>query len=854
MANTPRRNSAVRAGGSICRAGRYSRGMAADMLFDNRPDTARGLYAEVALPTPVDRLFDYAVPEPLVSRARVGHRVTVPFGRRSLQGYIVGLKPETALSAGKIKPILEAPDDDPLVTKGMLELTRWMADYYACSWGEALQAVLPAVVRTGRKRRMLTVVRAGKPPPELLAQALEFEQKADAARAAKGAGPNAGERNRSYARILRAVGTFVDDTFTPSELAEKIGVTEAPVRTLAKQGWLRFEKVEPELVAGGVRGFDETDGAKEPTPDQRRALEAITASLDKDEFKTFLLFGVTGSGKTEVYIRALEHAVGLGKSAIVLVPEISLTPQTVRRFSARFDNVSVLHSGMTDAQRRDAWRAIASGKSRVVIGPRSALFAPVVDLGLIVVDEEHEATYKQDHTPRYHARDTALVRARLEHAGVILGSATPSLESWHNAKKGKYELLELTSRVRVGDRESGIGNRESGIGDRESVIGDRESVIGNRESASLGAPSAIQNPKSEIQNPEGLATVEVIDMAQECREQKRFTFFSRRLQDACGAALKRGEQVIIFLNRRGYHTVLNCGNCGQTMMCRQCDIPMSFHRKLQKMTCHYCLDTAELPRQCPYCGGGPVKLQGMGTERLEEELNVLFAGYRIARMDSDVMKTRDDYEETLDAFRAGETRILVGTQMIAKGLDFPNVTVVGVISADVGMGLGDFRSYERSFQLLTQVAGRAGRGSKAGTVIVQTFQPQHVSIETGAKQDYRAFAEYELEHRAESKYPPLSRLVLVTVEARQADKADDEARKVANTAQDFARQHPNALYAVAGPFDAPIAKLRDKHRRQVMLKARGFADVRNLLQALKPLVKVTDRLKVTIDVDPVSML
>jgi primosomal protein N' (replication factor Y) (superfamily II helicase) len=814
--------------------------MSALPLFDELPQTTgvqtAGLFAEVALPTPVDRLFDYAVPEPLKDRAAPGHRVTVPFGKRSLQGYVVAVKDSTTLPKSKVKAILEAPDAEPLVNKGMLELTRWMADYYACSWGEALQAVLPAVVRTGRKRRLLTVIRPGKPPTELLAQAAELEDKANKAKAASGAGPNAGQRNLGYARVLRAVGTFVDDTFTPSELAEKLGLTESPIRTLAKQGWLRFDKVEPELVAGGVRGFDEADAAKDPTPDQQRALEAVTTSLDKDEFKAFLLFGVTGSGKTEVYIRAIEHALKLGKSAIVLVPEISLTPQTVRRFAARFDDVSVLHSGMTDAQRRDAWRAISAGKSRVVIGPRSALFAPVVDLGLIVVDEEHEATYKQDHTPRYHARDTALVRARLEHAAVILGSATPSLETWWNTAKEKYQLLELKSRIRAGSGRPGTGNRESGIGNSET---DTEH----------------QTPNTEHQTPStALASVEIIDMAQECREQKRFTFFSHRLQDACKGALKRGEQIIIFLNRRGYHTVLNCANCGQTMMCRQCDIPMSFHRKLQKMTCHYCLDTAELPRQCPYCGGGPVKLQGMGTERLEEELNVLFAGHKIARMDSDIMKTRDDYEETLEAFRAGETQILVGTQMIAKGLDFPNVTVVGVISADVGMGLGDFRSYERSFQLLTQVAGRAGRGTKAGTVIVQTFQPQHVSIVTGAKQDYRAFAEYELEHRTESKYPPASRMVLVTVEARHADKADDEARKVANTGHDFARQNPKSLYAVAGPFDAPIAKLRDKHRRQVMFKARGFADVKKLLEAIRPMVKVSDRLKVTIDVDPVSML
>ena len=779
-------------------------------LFDTdaRKPIVRGRFVEVALPTPVDRVFDYIVPDPLEHRAKVGHRVRVPFGGRSLQGFVVAEKNESTLMRHQVKDILEAPDDEPLVGQGMLELTHWMAEYYACSWGEALQAVLPAVVRTGRKRRMLTVLRLAKSPDETLAHAAELEEKA---RASKGSG----ERNLNYARILRAMGTFLEDVFTPSQLAEKLGVSESPIRTLAKQGWLRFEKIEPEHVSGSVGG-----GPAEKTPDkltfdQQKALDTVAVSLDKDEFRTFLLFGVTGSGKTEVYIRAIARAVEHGKSAIVLVPEISLTPQTVRRFASRFDNVSVLHSSMTDAERRDAWRDISSGKSRVVIGPRSALFAPVKDLGLIVVDEEHEGTYKQDNTPRYNARDTAIMRCRLEHAVALLGSATPSLESWQNADSGKYTLLELKKRVRA--------HRE--------------------ESDTTPAPDS-----------QALAQVEIIDMAQECREQHKMTFFSRRLRGACSAALERDEQVIIFLNRRGYHTLLNCQNCGQAMMCPQCAIPMSFHRGLKKMACHYCLETAEIPRQCPYCMGGPVKLQGMGTERLEEELQVIFAGRSIARMDSDVMKTREDYEVTLDAFRAGETQILVGTQMIAKGLDFPNVTVVGVVSADVGMGLGDFRSYERSFQLLTQVAGRAGRGSKPGNVIVQTFQPEHVSIVTGARQDYRAFVDYELNHRQESNYPPYSRMVLITIEAKDEAKAEETAKKIYATGDDFARRHKGTIYQVAGPFEAPIAKLRGRHRKQVQIKAKGFREIRGVVEAIKPLVKVQERLRVTIDVDPVSML
>ncbi|MCB9935489.1 MAG: primosomal protein N' [Planctomycetes bacterium] len=800
-------------------------------LFDAQDlkPVVKGRFVEVALPTPVDRVFDYLVPEPLSERAKVGHRVTVPFGKRSLQGFVVAEKHDSTLMRHQIKEILEAPDDEPLLGQGMLQLTKWMAEYYACAWGEALQAVLPAVVRTGRKRRMLTVLRLAKSPAETLGHAAELEDKARASK-------SGGERTLGYARVLRAMGTFVEDVFTPAHLAEKLGVSESPIRTLVKQGWLRFEKIEPEHAPGGGML-----GAPERVPetltyDQHKALEAVGGAVDRDEFKTFLLFGVTGSGKTEVYIRAIARALEHGKSAIVLVPEISLTPQTVRRFASRFDGVSVLHSSMTDAERRDAWKAIGSGKSRVVIGPRSALFAPVKDLGLVVVDEEHEGTYKQDSTPRYHARDTAIMRCRLERAVALLGSATPSLETWHNAQAGKYELLELKSRVRPESRVPGPGStaKDAGHGTRDAGHAVPDAGHGTRDS--------------------GLASVEIIDMAQECREQHAMTFFSRRLRGACSAALERDEQVIIFLNRRGYHTLLSCANCGQAMMCPQCDIPMSFHRGLKKMACHYCLNTAPIPRQCPHCLGGPVKLMGMGTERLEEELNVIFAGRQIARMDSDVMKTREDYEVTLDAFRAGETQILVGTQMIAKGLDFPDVTVVGVVSADVGMGLGDFRSYERSFQLLTQVAGRAGRGSKPGVVIVQTFQPEHVSIVTGARQDYRAFVSYELQHRNESNYPPFSRVVLVTVEAHDAAKADEEAGKVAATAEDFSKRYQGTIYQVAGPFEAPIAKLRGRHRRQVMIKARGFREVRGVVEAIKPLVKVGERLRMSIDVDPVNML
>ena len=779
-----------------------------------QPTTAiRGRFVEVALPTPVDRVFDYVVPEPLANRARIGHRVHVNFANREVQGFVVGEKSESHLLRHQVKDILSAPDDEPLVNQSMLRLTRWMADYYACSWGEALQAVLPAVVRTGRKRRTITVVKLARSKEESLARAAELDPVEAQAPGSmpgieKAAMPPEGKpdsRHKRYAKILRTLATFEDD-FSPHHLAEKLGYSLAPFNTLRKQGWLKFEKLEVDQGAIGALSGSPERVPEALTPDQEVALAAIARSVDRDEFKAFLLFGITGSGKTEVYIRAIARALEHGKSAIVLVPEIALTPQTVRRFAQRFENVTFLHSSMTDGERRDAWTRIKSGQSRVVVGPRSALFAPVKDLGLIVVDEEHEHTYKQDSTPRYHARDTAMMRAKLEHAVVILGSATPALETWHNAQAGRYELLELRTRPTL---------RNSNL---------------------------------------GLPDVEIIDMSRECHEQHAFTWFSRRMRGACAQALEDGDQVIIFLNRRGYHTLLTCEACGETVACPNCATHMNFHRQLNKAVCHYCLETRDFPQKCPSCERGPVKQMGMGTEKLEEELKGIFGGFKVARMDSDVMKTREDYESTLEAFRQGETQVLVGTQMIAKGLDFPNVTVVGVVSADVGMNLGDFRSFERAFQLITQVSGRAGRGEKPGRVIVQTFKPRHPAIVAAARQDFRAFAEWESEHRKLSQYPPYSRIVLVTVEAKEKPKGDELARQITNTARDFSRQFSGTIYDVSDPFEAPMARLRGRHRVQILIKAKGFREVRAVVDRIQPLVKVQEKLRVSIDVDALDMM
>jgi primosomal protein N' (replication factor Y) (superfamily II helicase) len=821
-------------------------------VFSNEPGPSEtrvvGRFVEVALPTPVDRVFDYLVPDELAARAGVGHRVSVNFANRELQGFVVAQKDASPLLRHQIKEILKAPDDAPLVNESMLRLTRWMADYYACSWGEALQAVLPAVVRTGRQRRTLTIVKLARAREETLAEIarLETVSPKSAVLSPKSVGieaqsfgsdleprtsdPGQG-RSARYAKILRTLATF-DEDFTPGHLAEKLGYSLAPFNTLRKQGWLTYEKKPVDFGGVGSLGGEERV-PENLTGEQQLALDRITRSVDRDEFKTFLLFGITGSGKTEVYIRAIARAIEHGKSAIVLVPEIALTPQTVRRFSHRFENVTFLHSSMTDAERREAWTRIKDGTSRVVVGPRSALFAPVKDLGLIVVDEEHEHTYKQDSTPRYNARDTAIMRARLEHAAVILGSATPCLETWKNAQEQKYELLELRT--------------------RPTLSRSPKSQVPSPKSSQAGG-SSDQHDFGPRTSDLGLPSVEVIDMQRECHEQHALAWFSKRLRGACAQALEQGEQVIIFLNRRGYHTVLSCQQCGEALTCPNCTTHMSFHRQLNKAVCHYCLETRELPKRCPTCDGGPVKQLGIGTEKLEEEMRLMFGGFNIARMDSDAMKTREDYESTLEAFRQGETQVLVGTQMIAKGLDFPNVTVVGVVAADIGMNLGDFRSFERTFQIVTQVAGRAGRGEKPGTVIVQTFKPTHPAIVCAARQDYRGFVAGEMEHRRISQYPPFSRLVLVTVEAREKPKGEELARQIAMTARDFGKMNAGSVFDVSDPFEAPMARLRGRHRTQVMIKAKGFREVRAVVDRIQPLVKVQEKLRVSIDVDPLDMM
>jgi len=735
-------------------------------------------FARVALNRPLRCEFSYAVPEALRAAIRPGVRVAVPFGRRREVGVVVALDETCDLEPRRIRAVAAALDSEPLIDRDLLELTRWIAGYYACSWGEALAAVLPAALKRERGRRKVVV--ASAVPGVGTAELAELD-----------------ERFPKQHRLLRTLL----DLGAPVELADltrRLGLSDSPARSLERRGWVRIERVES--------GPDELFGAPQErarperlTGEQARAVEALERRLAEGSYATFLLHGVTGSGKTEVYLRVIERALEEGRGAIVIVPEIALTPQTVGWFRSRFGEVAVLHSRMSDAQRLDMWTRVKSGRARVVVGARSAVFAPVERLGVIVVDEEHEPSFKQGNAPRYHARDVAVVRAKGVGAVCVLGSATPSLESWHNAREGRYELLELKQRVR-------------------------------------GEP---------------LPPVEIVDMRGERGADRGPALFSRSLRTRLVATLERGEQAILFLNRRGFAPVLWCQACGTTVRCEQCAVSLTFHRRIQRAVCHSCCEERRPPRDCPTCSAPGLRFLGIGAERVEDELRALAPDARVRRMDSDTMLRREDYEETLAAFGRGDVDVLVGTQMIAKGLDFPRVTLVGIVSADTGLHIPDVRSAERTFQLVSQVSGRAGRGELGGHIVVQTFSPTDPSITHAARHDFEGFAQHEVRSRAALHYPPFARLLRVVLEDEDVARVLALGEPLHATLKE--RLTPHGVIVM--PFaPAPIAKLRGRHRYNLLLKCpergRALGAARELV--IEEVAGVA-RPKVVIDVDPVGM-
>ncbi|MBI5124095.1 MAG: primosomal protein N' [Candidatus Omnitrophica bacterium] len=533
------------------------------------------------------------------------------------------------------------------------------------------------------------------------------------------------------------------------------------------------------------------------TDEQGKALKHIIESIDRKEHKTYLLHGITASGKTEIYLQAIDHVLGKDKQAIMLVPEISLTPQTVERFVSRFgERVAVIHSKLTPAKKFLEWKRIRDGKASIVVGARSAVFSPMKNLGLIIVDEEHETSYKQDDVPRYHARDAAEERAKLNNCPLILGSATPSLEAYYKAKKGEYKLVRLTKRI------------------DERLL-----------------------PK-----------VKIVDMRMELATRKRTAIFSKVLLDAIDNTLKKGKQAIIFLNRRGFSTFVNCKSCGLVLKCKRCDTVLVYHFDEKKLICHYCGYKQPPPEICPKCKSGYIKYFGIGTERVESEVSHNFAHAHIARMDSDTTAKAGSHDNILGDFKSGDTSLLVGTQMIAKGLDFPEVTLVGVVSADVTLNIPDFRSSERTFNLLTQVGGRAGRGDAGGEVIVQTYAPSHYSILSASKHDYEKFYEEEIKSRKELLYPPFVNLVKITVRARN----DELTLKAAQGLAEAVRNEDKEL-KVAGPAPAPIARMRGYFRYNILLKGKDRAAMCGLLRKVLGSFRKPHGVLVAVDVDPIAM-
>ena len=746
--------------------------------------------ARVTLDVAVRREFDYLVPEELEPSVHEGTRVKVPFGPREVMGVVTAVLDESP--HGNLREIIKTVGGQALVTPPILRLVRWIADYYCCAPEIAMKAVLPDAVRKEeegwRERLYVRALPQHGEPPKLT-------------------------------KRQEDLWTIVEEwrELPLQELVRLAGTTSATIRKLEDKG----------LVSIAPQISERDPYAKEhilPTQplelnaQQATALESIVDSMerlakrDDDEAKpvgdnVFLLHGVTGSGKTEVYLQAIAHALGQGKGAIVLVPEISLTPQTVERFKARFSQgpqqtlVAVLHSHLSAGERHDEWHKIRQGRARIVIGARSAVFAPVEPLGLVIVDEEHEHSYKQEEAPRYNARDLAVVRGQQEGAAVVLGSATPCMESYHNVQRKKYGLLSLTERV------------------------------------------------DNIQMP----IVRVIDMRSAARKEKGVGIFSPQLREAILQRLEKNEQVMLFLNRRGWSSSLQCPECGFVAECPNCSVSLTYHRAAQQLMCHICGHIETAPKKCPEtkCGNAAIRFSGLGTEKVEAALEKGFPSARVKRMDSDTLKRKEDYRRILGDFRTGKIDILVGTQMIAKGLHFPNVTLVGIIHADLSLHIPDFRAGERTFQLLTQVAGRAGRGEVEGEVYVQSFTPFHPAIQYARRHDYVGFYEQEIEFRQQLNYPPVGRVALLTLRGRSEDRvkfvADHLRREMDTVAKELGE------VVVAGPAPAPLLRAENFYRYQIMLRTSRMPQLSRKLSALRETFQIPEDLRLVIDIDPMSL-
>lgn len=733
---------------------------------------------QVVFNRPVDRAFDYLVPDSLRGLIQPGQRVKAPFGRgdKLTVGFCVGSQPTAALDGGVLKCVHSLVDRRPLLSSHMLELTRWIADRYLCAWGQVLDTVVPAGVKNQAGTR------------DVLMLSLNDEELAK-------------HENLKLPEKQAAVIRALSDARRPlsqEHLARVARCGSGPITALRRKRLVLATLERSEPAAPAARPVDAT-GDLTLNSQQRGALARILEVLREQKYRTFLLHGVTGSGKTEVYIQAIREVVAYGRQAIVLVPEISLTPQTIRRFSARFEKIAVLHSHLSDAERHRHWQQIAAGNVQVVVGARSAVFAPTPHLGLIVIDEEHETSFKQDTTPRYHAREVARRRAELENVPLILGSATPTLESWERAVSQQDELLSLPRRV-------------------------------------AGRP---------------LPPVVVVDIRHD-PQRASGAAIGRALHHAMRSALEADGQVILFLNVRGYSPVLWCRACGAAVKCPHCDISLTWHKELKKVLCHSCDYQGDPPQACPACGHPAIRYLGVGTQRLEQEVRARFPKYAALRMDSDSMKKPGSHDRALEAFRHGEVRILLGTQMISKGLDFPDVTLVGVIDADTVLHQPDLRASERTFQLIAQVAGRTGRSERGGRVLVQTTCPTEPAIEFASHHDFLGFARIELEHRRRLNAPPYSHLLRVILRGPEEPAVKSDAARLAELCR-AAASGASPVVRVQGPAPAPIARLQGNFRYHLQLSAAQTESLREIWKAIALEFKPSPHVEFAVDVDPLNL-
>jgi primosomal protein N' (replication factor Y) len=812
-------------------------------------------FCNVALQVPLRTTFTYGVPEELRAQVQAGSRVLVPFRKKSFVGVVTEIDVVPPADT-KIRDIGKVLDLLPALTPKLLELGQWIANYYLAPIGEVFRAMLPPVTELALRREIVLTeagkdfvasLKAGAVLTDLTLPEVEFLQKvsqkkgaiqlAGAAKIGIDAAALQKLQRRGHVEIRETlqgrkrktqhvVAWKEGDQAAAASLNEKqervrqlLGTERGPlpVPRLMKLAQVSRTIIERMLRDGLLEGWEETiDPAEDPfdtdysppahslNPAQESAFNSIRVRFELGEFGVQLLHGVTGSGKTEVYLRCVQDTLARGKTAIVLVPEIALTLWIGRQcrawFGARFEGVAILHSALSDVERAHEWWRVRNGQARVVVGTRSAVFAPLEGLGLIIVDEEQESSYKQEETPRYHGRDVAIVRAKLENAVALLGSATPSLETYHHAANGKYELLSMAGRVE------------------------------NRS----------------------LAAVEIVDLRQDFQQTHQTSPISRSLHDGIAECLECHTQALVLINRRGYSWSVLCRSCGASVQCANCSISMTHHKSRNRLECHYCGSIQAIPQACPKCESKYVHFFGEGSEHLEERLRKEFPGARIARLDRDTARTKQQYQETLGAFAGGALDILVGTQMLAKGHDFQRVTLVGVISADSSLSLPDFRAAERTFQLLTQVAGRAGRGELPGRVLIQTFYPEHYAIQDAVRQDYLSFYEREVHFRRMMAYPPFTSLANVIVRNTSMEKAIRWSRRLS----EYFSPHDGKGVRILGPASAPLARVKKEHRYQFLLKSPKRSVLTKLLAGAMTFCEANEipETAILVDMDPLSLL